>query len=54
MPPTRIGAVKAMVRSLDAGALASYVDTLLDLPDHSVRRKLTAYARDHGIGTGYI
>jgi phosphotransferase system enzyme I (PtsP) len=54
MPPTRIGAVKAMVRSLDAGALASYVDTLLDLPDHSVRRKLTAYARDHGIGTGDI
>jgi phosphotransferase system, enzyme I, PtsP len=54
MPPTRIGAVKAMLRSLDAGALASYLDTLLDLPDHSLRRKLTAYARDHGIGTGDI
>ena len=54
MPPPRIGAVKAMLRSLDAAALAHYIDTLLDLPDHSVRRRLKAYARDHGIGTGDI
>lgn len=54
MPPPRIGAVKAMLRSLDATALSSYIDTLLDLPDHSVRQRLTAYARDHGIGTGDI
>lgn len=54
MPPPRIGAVKAMLRSLDAAALALYIDTLLDLPDHSVRRRLKAYARDHGIGTGDI
>ena len=54
MPPPRIGAVKAMLRSLDVAALAHYIDTLLDLPDHSVRRRLKAYARDHGIGTDDI
>ncbi len=52
LPPAKFGAVKAMVRSLDAGALARYIETLLDLPDHSVRRRLTAYARDHGIEIG--
>jgi phosphotransferase system enzyme I (PtsP) len=49
MPPARVGAVRATVRSLDAASLAAYLDTLLDLPDHSLRPKLGAYARDHGI-----
>jgi phosphotransferase system enzyme I (PtsP) len=49
MPPARLGAVRATVRSMDAGALAAYLDRLLDLPDHSLRPKLLAYARDHGI-----
>ena len=51
MPPARVGAVRAMVRSLNAGELASYIGSLLDLPDHSLRRRLVAYARDHGVVT---
>ncbi len=51
MPPAQVGAVRAMVRSLDAGALSAYLDSLLDLPDHSLRRKLSSYAKDHGILT---
>jgi phosphotransferase system enzyme I (PtsP) len=49
MAPSRVGAVRAMTRSLDAGALAAYLDTQLDLPDHSLRLKLRAYARDRGV-----
>ena len=51
MPPARVGAVRAMIRSLDAGALSAYLDSLLDLPDHSLRRKLSSYAKDHCILT---
>ncbi len=46
---TAIGPVKAMIRSLDAGALARYVDEIGDRPDHSLRPWLDAYARDHCI-----
>jgi len=49
MPPAKVGAVKAMTRSLAADSLASYLETLLPLPDHSLRHKLKAYARDHGV-----
>jgi phosphotransferase system enzyme I (PtsP) len=49
MSPARLGAVRAMVRTVDAGALSAYLDTLLDVGDHSLRRRLTAYARDHGV-----
>ena len=51
MPPARVGAVRAMIRSLDAGALSVYLDSLLHLPDHSLRRKLSSYAKDHCILT---
>lgn len=44
-----IGPVKATLRSLDAGAFSSYLHRLLDLPDHSLRGHLQAYARDHGV-----
>ena len=46
---TAIGPVKAMIRSLDAGALALYLDEIADRPDHSLRSKLEAYARDHTV-----
>ena len=46
---TAIGPVKAMIRSLDAGVLARYLDEIGDRPDHSLRRRLEAYARDHGV-----
>ncbi|MBT5049940.1 MAG: phosphoenolpyruvate--protein phosphotransferase [Rhodospirillaceae bacterium] len=49
MPPAQVGAVRAMIRSMDAGQLRGYLDTLFDLPDHSLRRKLTSYARDREI-----
>ncbi len=46
---TAIGPVKAMIRSLDAGALAGYLDEIGERPDHSLRRWLEAYARDHAV-----
>jgi phosphotransferase system enzyme I (PtsP) len=49
LSPAQIGPVKAMLRSLDAGAAAAYLQRLLSLPDHSLRRHLLAYARDHDI-----
>jgi phosphotransferase system enzyme I (PtsP) len=44
-----VGPVKAMIRSLDAGALAGYLDEIGERPDHSLRRWLEAYARDHAV-----
>ena len=41
--------VKAMLRSLDAGALAGYLAGLLDSPDRSLRGRLKAYALDHSV-----
>jgi phosphotransferase system, enzyme I, PtsP len=46
---TAIGPVKAMIRSLDAGALAAYLDTIGERPDHSLRRRLEAWARDRAV-----
>ncbi|MBM3488066.1 MAG: phosphoenolpyruvate--protein phosphotransferase [Alphaproteobacteria bacterium] len=49
MPPSMLGPVKAMVRSLDAGALRAYLDTLTEVPDRSLRERLRSFARDHGV-----
>jgi phosphotransferase system, enzyme I, PtsP len=49
MAATAIGPVKTMIRSLDAGAVAAYLDEIGERPDHSLRPKLEAYARDHDI-----
>jgi phosphotransferase system enzyme I (PtsP) len=49
MAATAIGPVKTMIRSLDAGAVADYLNEIGDRPDHSLRPKLEAYARDHDI-----
>jgi phosphotransferase system enzyme I (PtsP) len=49
MAPTAIGPVKTMIRSLDAGALARYLDAIAERPDHSLRRWFEAYARDHAV-----
>jgi phosphotransferase system enzyme I (PtsP) len=49
MAANAIGPVKTMIRSLDAGALAHYVDEIGDRPEHSLRRWLEAYARDHAV-----
>ena len=49
LAPTALGAVKTMIRSLHAGELAGYLDEIGGRPDHSLRRRLEAYARDHAI-----
>jgi phosphotransferase system, enzyme I, PtsP len=49
MAGSAIGPVKTMIRSLDAAAVAGYLDEIGARPDHSLRPKLEAYARDHAI-----
>jgi len=49
MAPSSIGPVKAMIRSLDLASLKRFLAGLAAGPDHSVRGKLAAYARDHGV-----
>ena len=49
LTPTDVGPIKAMLRSLRCGELASYCEQLYDLPDHSVRARLRHYALDHGV-----
>ncbi len=49
MTGTAIGPVKTMIRSIDAAAVAEYVDQIGVRPDHSLRPKLEAYAHDHAI-----
>src|SRR5690606_10136888 len=49
MAPGAIGPVKAMIRSLDAGALTRYMAARLECDDQSLRGRLRAYARDHGV-----
>src|SRR5258708_29273348 len=46
---TAVGPVKTMIRSLDAGALARYLDEIGDRPAHSLRRWLEGWARDHAV-----
>jgi hypothetical protein len=38
-----------MIRSLDVGEVADYLGEIGSRPDHSLRPKLEAYARDHDI-----
>jgi phosphotransferase system enzyme I (PtsP) len=49
MAPASIGPVKQMVRSLTLSPLQSFLDGLLDLPDHSLRPKLLGFAQDHAV-----
>ena len=49
MSPTAIGPVKEMLRSLDAAEVAAFLDTLVGLPDASLRGRLVAFARDRGV-----
>ncbi len=49
MPPPAVGPVKTMLRSLYAEPLRDLVSQLAELPDHSVREQLRAYAIDHEI-----
>jgi phosphotransferase system enzyme I (PtsP) len=49
MPPARVPAVKAMLRSLEVGQLRSHLHDLLAAPRHSLRDDLAAYAARHGV-----
>ncbi len=49
MAAPNVGPVKAMVRSLEVSRLAEYLGELRESCDHSLRSKLLAFARDHGI-----
>ncbi len=49
MPPPAVGPIRAMTRSLDAGALRGYLDGLLERANGSLRGRLLAFARDRAI-----
>ncbi|HYD31140.1 MAG TPA: phosphoenolpyruvate--protein phosphotransferase [Azospirillaceae bacterium] len=49
MAAQSVGPVKTMLRSLHIGQLRGYLDGLLDRSDHSLRDKLRAFAKDHGV-----
>lgn len=47
--PPSVGPIKAMIRSLDLGALTDYVAALCRRNQESVRGELRAFALDHGV-----
>ena len=49
MPPSRVGPVKAMCRSLDTRPLRALLETLYDSPVADLRPRLRAFALDHGV-----
>lgn len=49
MAPPALGPVKMMIRSLNLAQFRPYLLSLLDLPNHSLRSRLAAFAQDHGI-----
>ena len=49
MNANAVGGVRLMARSLDTGAFGNYLATIIDGADHSLRSKLSAFARDRGI-----
>jgi phosphotransferase system enzyme I (PtsP) len=50
--PAGVGPVKAMIRSLDAGAARSRLDQLLAKPPKDIRKALSDWARRHGVVVG--
>jgi phosphotransferase system, enzyme I, PtsP len=49
MPPSAVGAVKTMVRSVDIEELRTFLDYACATPEHSIRTQLEKFARDHGV-----
>ena len=50
--PAAVGPVKAMVRSIDAAAVRSRVETLLAKPPANMRKALSDWARRHSVAIG--
>jgi phosphotransferase system enzyme I (PtsP) len=49
MATASIGPVKEMILSLELAPLGEYLATLAEPAEHSLREKLTEFARDHGV-----
>jgi len=49
MQPGQIGPIKMMIRSMQLGEVAAFVDRLCNRTDHSLRTRLTAFAAERGI-----
>jgi len=49
MNPAGIGPVRAMVRSLDLAPLRELLRRKMEIPEHSLRPILRAFARDRGV-----
>ena len=49
MPPSAIGPMKAMVRSLDVAKLREFIDYIITEPLPTLRPQLERFARDHGV-----
>jgi phosphotransferase system enzyme I (PtsP) len=50
--PVGVGPVKAMIRSLDAGACTAALSRLLKHPPEDFRGALAAWAEKHGVSIG--
>ncbi len=49
VPPSAVGPLKAMIRSLDSAPLRDCMSRLYGQQRHSVREHLRAFAKDHGV-----
>lgn len=47
--PATVGPIKKMIRSLEVAPLAAYLAGMQDSPERSLRERLRAFARDHGV-----
>ena len=50
--PAGVGPVKALIRSLDAGAVRARVGQLLARPPRDMRKTLSEWARRHSVTIG--
>jgi phosphotransferase system enzyme I (PtsP) len=49
MPPSAVGPIKAMIRSLDVGKLQEFIAYINREPTPSIRPQLERFAKDHGV-----
>src|SRR6201996_4365821 len=49
MAPANIGPVKMMIRSMNCGEVAQFIDGLCGRTDHSLRTRLAAFAAERGV-----
>lgn len=49
MSPPAIGPVKEMIRTMSERQVAQFVHSILEMPRASIRQRLKAFAKDHGV-----